>query len=227
MTRPTLRQRFVRGVYADQSNSTSVRQALDPLLRDLGDGRGLNVGGGPVRLDPRLVHVDLFLEAPVDCVARAEKLPFADGSFDLVVSQETVEHVPDPFAAVEEMARVTRPGGRIYLQVPFVIGYHPGPEDYWRFTRAGVRTLLERAGLREAAIEISVGAGTGTYRIVVEFLAGLTARMAPGLYLPAKGVASVVCYPLKWFDGWIAGGTARDRIPGGYLAVAAKSDDHR
>lgn len=225
MSRPSLRQWFVRAVYADQSDSPNVRRALEPLLRDLGTGRGVNVGGGPTRLHPRLIHVDLFARAPVDCVARAEQLPFGTGSLDLVVCQETVEHVPDPFAAVREMARVLRPGCRIYLQVPFMIGYHPGPEDYWRFTRAGVRTLLDRAGIREATIGISVGSGTGMYRIAVEFLAGLMGRVAASLYHPAKGVASMVCYPLRWFDGWIAGGTARDRIPGGYLAVGVKSDD--
>jgi SAM-dependent methyltransferase len=227
MSRPSLRQRFVRAVYADQSDSPNVRRALEPLLRDLGGGRGVNVGGGPTRLDPRLVHMDLFARSPVDCVARAEWLPFAPGSFELVVCQETVEHVADPFAAVQEMARVLRPGGRIYLQVPFVIGYHPGPEDYWRFTRAGVRMLLERGGFREERIGISVGSGTGMYRIAVEFLAGLMGRLGAALYHPAKGVASLVCYPLKWFDGWIAGGMARDRIPGGYLAIGVKPDAHR
>lgn len=222
MTHPSWRRRFVRSVYADTNDSPAVQRALGLLLDELKGGRGLNVGAGPDRLDPRLVHVDLIRSPAVDCVARAESLPFPDGVFELVVSQETVEHVPDPFAAVGEMARVLRAGGRLYLQVPFVIGYHPGPEDYWRFTRAGVRALLDQAGITGADIEVSVGGGTGFYRIGVEFLAGIIGRLHRSLYLPAKAAASLLCYPLKWWDGWLAGGVGRDRIPGGYLAVGRK-----
>jgi len=219
------RRRFVRSVYADQNDSPAVRQALDRLLRDLGSGRGLNVGAGRERIDARLIRLDLARRATTDCVADARRLPFRAGAFDLVVSQETVEHVADPFEAVREMARVLRPGGWIYLQLPFVIGYHPGPEDYWRFTRAGIAELLHQAGFGQAVVEVSVGAGTGFYRIAVEFASSLAGRLAGGLYLPVKGLMSLVCYPFKWLDGWLQGGVARDRIPGGYLAVGRKPDD--
>jgi SAM-dependent methyltransferase len=225
MNSPSWRQRFVRSVYADQNDSPSVRAELGRLLQGLGNGKGVNIGGGPVRLDARLIHLDLLRHAACDCTADARHLPFASQVFDLAVSQETVEHVDDPFLAVREMVRVVRPGGKIYLQVPFVIGYHPGPEDYWRFTRAGVAALLHQAGIAEATVEISVGAGTGFYRIVVEFVAGVAGRLAAGLYLPVKGAASLLCYPLKWLDGWLQGGVARDRIPGGYLAIARKPDE--
>ncbi|HLE23842.1 MAG TPA: class I SAM-dependent methyltransferase [Anaerolineales bacterium] len=224
MTPATGRQRFVRSVYADQNDSPAVRTALGRLLQDLGQGRGVNVGGGPRRLDDRLIHVDLVRHPACDCAADARRLPFASGVFDLAVSQETVEHVDDPFLAVREIVRVVRPGGKIYLQVPFVIGYHPGPEDYWRFTRAGVAALLRQAGIPEARIAIAVGPGSGFYRIGVEFLAGLVGRVVPALYRPAKGAAALLCYPVKWLDGWLAGGAQRDRIAGGYLAVATKPD---
>ena len=227
MTRPSWRQRFVRSVYADQNDSPFVRARVARLLDELGSGRGINVGGGPDRLDPRLVHLDVARHASCDCLCDARRLPFASAAFDLAVSQETVEHVDDPFLAVREMVRVVRPGGRIYLQVPFVIGYHPGPHDYWRFTREGVAVLLERAGIPEAEIEIAVGPATGFYRIAVEFLAGLMARLEPSWYRPAKAAAALLCYPVKWLDGWLAGGAARDRVAGGYLAVATKPDGPR
>lgn len=50
--------------------------------------------------------------------ADAQNLPFAANSFDVVISCETIEHLPDPRAAVREMARVTRPGGLLYLTTP-------------------------------------------------------------------------------------------------------------
>jgi SAM-dependent methyltransferase len=51
-------------------------------------------------------------------VAVAEKLPFADESFDLVTCQTVLIHMPDPGAAVDEMVRVARPGGLILVAEP-------------------------------------------------------------------------------------------------------------
>ena len=50
--------------------------------------------------------------------ADAQQLPYADESFDIVISCETIEHVPDPGLALKEMARVCRAGGRLYLTTP-------------------------------------------------------------------------------------------------------------
>ena len=44
---------------------------------------------------------------------RAEALPFDDGYFDVVVSRSALHHFPDPAAALREMARVVRGGGRV------------------------------------------------------------------------------------------------------------------
>jgi ubiquinone/menaquinone biosynthesis C-methylase UbiE len=54
-------------------------------------------------------------KAPALVQGDAQKLPFADCSFDVVVSCETIEHVPDPWAALREMYRVARRGGRLFL----------------------------------------------------------------------------------------------------------------
>ena len=50
--------------------------------------------------------------------ADAHRLPFADATFDFIVSCETVEHLTDPSLALGEMARVCRPGGLLYLTTP-------------------------------------------------------------------------------------------------------------
>lgn len=50
--------------------------------------------------------------------ADAEKLPYSDEAFDIVISCETIEHLPNPSVALREMARVCRPGGCLYLTTP-------------------------------------------------------------------------------------------------------------
>ncbi|MFN0076473.1 MAG: class I SAM-dependent methyltransferase [Prosthecobacter sp.] len=51
-------------------------------------------------------------------VGDAEALPFADHSFDLVVSCECMEHVPHPPQMAQELARVLKPGGKFCLTTP-------------------------------------------------------------------------------------------------------------
>jgi len=55
-------------------------------------------------------------------VADLMSLPFRDGSVDLCWNSSTIEHLDDPAAALKEMARITRHGGRVFVGVPNVYG---------------------------------------------------------------------------------------------------------
>jgi 2-polyprenyl-3-methyl-5-hydroxy-6-metoxy-1,4-benzoquinol methylase len=66
----------------------------------------------------------------------ADRLPFADGEFDLASAIETLEHVPDPAAAVAEMARVT--AGHLLVSVP--------REPLWRALNVGRGAYLRQLG---------------------------------------------------------------------------------
>ena len=48
--------------------------------------------------------------------ANGQQLPFADGEFDLTVSHAVIEHVADPLTYLRELRRVTKPGGRVFVQ---------------------------------------------------------------------------------------------------------------
>ena len=50
--------------------------------------------------------------------ADAHRLPYPSNSFDVVISCETIEHLPDPSAALREMERVCRPAGWLYVTTP-------------------------------------------------------------------------------------------------------------
>lgn len=62
--------------------------------------------------------VEAHLENPHMIAAAGEELPFPDDHFDLILSHEVIEHVRDDRAAVEEMVRTLRPGGRLTLFCP-------------------------------------------------------------------------------------------------------------
>ncbi len=73
-------------------------------------------------------------------------LPFADRSFDGIVLTEVLEHCVDPPAAIAEVFRVLRPGGRLLVTSPFIWVWHGIADyaDYWRFTHQGWALLLRR-----------------------------------------------------------------------------------
>ena len=62
-----------------------------------------------------------------------EKLPFEDGSVDLIVSTSCFEHDPCFWITFKEMTRIIKPSGYIYINAPTSGPYHTYPGDNWRF----------------------------------------------------------------------------------------------
>ncbi len=75
--------------------------------------------------------------APGDVTAR----------FSVVICDQVLEHVVDPFRAAQTLGDLCTPGGHVVVGVPFLVRVHPAPTDYWRFTADGLRIVLEKAGL--------------------------------------------------------------------------------
>jgi SAM-dependent methyltransferase len=84
-----------------------------------------------VDLDPKKV-AQATGEGGCVQVASVEALPFADGSFDAVLSHEVIEHVDDDRAAVAEAVRVLRPGGRLAIFVPNRLYFFETHGCFWR-----------------------------------------------------------------------------------------------
>jgi SAM-dependent methyltransferase len=83
-----------------------------------------------------------------DVIGSALDLPFGEKSMDTVVSNETLEHVPDPARAVVEMYRVLKPEGYLILSCPAFWPRHEQPYDYFRYPYDGIISLVEGAGFR-------------------------------------------------------------------------------
>ncbi len=88
--------------------------------------------------------------------ARAEALPFADGSFEAVVAQHLVEHLPDPQQALREWRRVLKQGGTLVIVTPNAAYPDPchfaDPGHASLFTLATLRSALEGAGFQVARL---------------------------------------------------------------------------
>lgn len=146
---------------------------------DLGCGRGrhlhalywheaaLDIVGVDLDFDDLTAALDGFFELPpppahpprsaVFATADALRLPFPDASFDAVICSEVLEHLPDYAAALDEIERVLKPGGRFALSVPrywpeaicwaLSEGYRNTPGGHVRiFKGRGLRRAVEQRG---------------------------------------------------------------------------------
>lgn len=217
-------QWFIGRVYSDHNRSPLIRRPVEDFLRKLSQGGwGIDIGGDCKR-HPRLLTVNLQRNRNTDVVADAMRLPFDDESMDVVITQETLEHVRCPDVALAEVHRVLKPGGTLFCQLPFVIGYHPGPYDFYRFSREGIVALVERAGFKPTRVSVSVGPAAAFARICAEFFAVTAATISPRLYRLAKGAAALLFYPLKWMEPILLRSPQVDRLAGGYIVFAEKAE---
>jgi len=128
-----------------------------PRILDVGCGTGANL----LMLSQfgEAEGVDISEDALAFCRERglanvklgaAEKLPYDDGTFDLVTALDVVEHLDDDLGGLSEMRRVLRPGGRVLLFVPtfmFLWGVQDDVSNHRRRYRLPeLRRVLEQAG---------------------------------------------------------------------------------
>lgn len=168
----------------------------------------------------RYYGIDLAVGEPawnyskLHAIADLSAIPFPSERFDACLNVVTLEHVREPGCVLGEIARTLKLGGRLLLIVPHEWEVHQTPYDYFRFTRYGVRYLLERAGFTG----IDVQPAGGFFRL-------LSRRLLNGLqFFPAAlfPLAALVLAPpaliLPLFD-------ALDRERNftlGYICTATK-----
>lgn len=146
------------------------RIVMDQISRHIsprGDLRILDIGCGPGNTLDRLrdfgqcVGVDYSPDAARFCqergyseilVADAQTLPIADGTFDLVVSLDVMEHLENDAIAAKEVFRVLKPGGLLVMTVPsYMLLWGDHDEMYLhkrRYRLPQVRVLVEGAGFQ-------------------------------------------------------------------------------
>jgi SAM-dependent methyltransferase len=142
---------------ADEAHSAYAR---------LGRYRVLDVGCGQKPYEPLFapyagsyVGVDPVENPRAELTGSVEDLPIDDGSFDIVLCNQVLEHCDDPARAVSELHRVTASGGRVLASTHGVMSYHPSPADYWRWTHAGLEKVFVENGAWKS-VRVAPASGT-------------------------------------------------------------------
>jgi len=114
-----------------------IEQYKDDLVLDCGAGNRPSTY-------PNVINLEIVAYPSTDVLAANEHLPFKDNTFSVVISCAVLEHVKDPFMAAREIMRVTRKGGIIYADIPFLQPFHGYPSHYYNMTMEGAKNLFAK-----------------------------------------------------------------------------------
>jgi SAM-dependent methyltransferase len=193
---------------------------LEAQARERAPGyRVLDVGCGPKPYYPffagsasEYVGVDVVENPAAELRGSVEDIPVPDASFDLVLCTQVLEHCDDPAQAVRELRRVTAPGGVVLASTHGTQVYHPSPQDYWRWTHAGLSRLFDEHA-EWGSVSVSPGAGTAT-----------TLAMLLGTYVEIALRRTLLARPPVWLLNTLASAvdarvrTLREPVPGSLIA---------
>jgi len=88
-----------------------------------------------------------------DIVANAESLPIKSNSIDIVLCNQLIEHVSEPTKIIVEINRILKEEGILILTAPQMGRLHGEPNDYYRYTKWGLKYLLEENRMKLEIIE--------------------------------------------------------------------------
>jgi SAM-dependent methyltransferase len=113
-------------------------------------------------------------------------LPFSDESVESCMATEVFEHLSDPVAVGAEAYRILKPGGVLFLTVPFLWPLHEVPYDEYRYTPFSLKRILQDAGFDEE--NITIRATGGWYASLAQMITHVL-----GIHLSPK----------RWYRKWL------------------------
>lgn len=90
----------------------------------------------------------------IDFVSDILNIPVPDKSYDVILCTEVIEHIPDPIAAIKEISRILKPGGKLLITAPLQSGLHQEPYHFYGgYTKYWYQKFLSENDLTDMDIE--------------------------------------------------------------------------
>ena len=163
----------------DKLDAVSSHLYAAPMLEFLNlfnDTQFILDAGAGLRKRPQknVINLEIYDYPSTDILSTGQQLPFADNTFDAVLSIAVLEHVDDPMTCAAELLRVLKPGGLVFASVPFLQPEHGYPSHYFNATRFGLRRLFQGAELVHHGVPDGVNHPIQTlHRVASLYAAGL------------------------------------------------------
>jgi SAM-dependent methyltransferase len=165
-----------------------------------------------------LINLDISPLAGVGLVGDAHQLPVRSASLAGIISTGVLEHVRDDRQVAAEFFRCLKPGGGLYVEAPFLQGYHPDPTDYRRFTGAGLGLLL--SDFEEVGSGVTHGPASAWVWVTSELLASPFGPYL--LQVAVRSLAGWLLSPLRFLDVLLVRRPHAHRSASGFYFVGRK-----
>jgi SAM-dependent methyltransferase len=99
------------------------------------------------------IYLEVYPSLIADLIVAPDRpYPVKSGTLDGIACFAVLEHVRQPWKVVEEMHRMLKPGGKVWIGWPFLVPIHGFPSHYFNATREGLRTIFEDLGFETHSI---------------------------------------------------------------------------
>lgn len=106
------------------------------------------------RVHRNCLYLEVYPSAAADVIVAPNcSYPIRDGAFDGIGCFAVLEHTRQPWRVAREIHRMLKPGGRIWIDWPFLQPVHGYPSHYFNATREGLTSIFEDLGFRVESAE--------------------------------------------------------------------------
>jgi SAM-dependent methyltransferase len=165
---------------------------------------------------------DILPSNNITFMCSLEDIPRKDNYYNYIINTETLEHVDNPTAVINEFYRILKPFGQIFLTAPLNCAVHQEPYHYFNFSNYGLQKLFQDAGFFNVNIKPnggywhylsnSIRDNNLTSQIKwkpLRWIVMIPERLICGILLP------LILYPLDYCD-------RRKKYTNGWLVEATK-----
>lgn len=198
-----------------------ARHRETQLVRQVGEnGVVLNIGSGRSSFGGNVINLDIERTNEVDIIGDVMKLPLWNGCVDGGIISNVLEHVREPRMAAAEIYRVLRPGGFVYVEVPFLVPYHAHPADFQRYTLFGLQELFRSFEVVDRGVV--AGPGSSLAQILrITFAVGLSFGNQ-FVYKVLTRLFGWLLVPVKYADVLFEGNPMTTLVANGHFLVVQK-----
>lgn len=180
----------------------------------------INFGSGNSDVSPQISNADIFNYKNVDITCDILNIPLKDNSVDCVLNIAVLEHLTSPEGAVNEFHRILKKGGKIFVNFPFIQGFHSSPHDYSRRTSEGMTILFGNFEIE--TIGVAGGPTSGLLWILQEWLAILFSFGSSTLHRYLYIIFMVLTFPIKYLDLILKKHPNAKNITSNFYVIATK-----